>query len=1204
MDIAAGNGQAGGPAGVAPDADLIFVHLADRNTGGLANFGDSVRLLEAVDFISRTAGPQPCVINISAGRICGPKDGTTLVERALDELLASTPGRFVANSAGNYFRWRAHSCGILAAGESQTFTLVSNPADITANELEIWYDGADEFAVRIDPPGYTGGRPVCLGERSDLLIGGRIAGRIYHRKHDPNNGDNHIVAFLDPVGRSGHWTITLEARRVRNGRFHAWIERDDSCPGCQARFARDDSNQEITIGSIASSHLPLVVGAYDAHDPARPVAAFSSAGPCRDGRSKPDLAAPGVGVLAARSAPIGASRNPGLLVRGNGTSFATPHVAGAVALCFEAAGNRLSAREIRSLVLGSCDPVPGTDPQSRLGHGYLNIPRLVADTQQALAAQEAAPDAKEPTMDSEDAIMLLAAAPSVVYREYLYRPHGPLAGWIADRYDVVARPGRPIGQGLREGDVLLRVTLGHMNRGRCVTLAAGDLERMASMTALPYGQLLLRPRRQVVMSEPLPVEPSPSEILASSGQPGSMTGPATAGGAGDVALAGPAATAAFPESAGSAGSAESGGGVSRPSADYIRWYQTALNSIDNAGLQVDGAGGTLTRAAVRRFQQRSGLQVDGAVGPDTERALMQHGAPAPPGYTGPPITPPPATATFALLLDADRDGSADGAPGRAAWTWGGSGSGAVVLVNNDDDGAAGRPDNLNATIDGGNDARDVAPLTIARTSAGAPPAGTQVELIVDRRDVLRIFSGRAAGATEIIGPGTAGTFRLPSLAPARFDFAMEAIRYAGTGFSGEVHITLRVTDPGGAHTDSTAVVRVAPWLMPNHLTPAETVFVADFMNATYRSNLRALVTAAGCKLTEIAIPTGDVWMQDCMEFGFAALPGTALRTVLRSPQHRGLMTVAPSLLKTDLGIADVGGHSTNITFNSGGNLECSPPVTSAAGKRYPFGRIYYGPGRGLAEVIDPDLKEFLRLQLVQEPVEVDTRWLTVGHVDEILSFVPAPGPKGFKMIIASSRVAYQILDALNAVNPAAPMLPGRSFPYESHPDSHVEQTVSAFLGLHDDFLPELHDNIAAGRVVHTPKALRAYNADRQRDLDGVKATMKAALGLADPDIVELPSLFMPNPGVPPRADALTAGMVNMLVINRHCIVPKPFGPQGGGPPAEDLFERDVRAKLTPLGLTVNFLDCWDEYHIWLGEVHCSTNTLRTAAPVRWWDFQP
>ena len=78
-----------------------------------------------------------------------------------------------------------------------------------------------------------------LGERSDLLIEGRVVGRVYHRKHDPNNGDNHIVAYLDPIGRAGNWTVTLEARQVSSGRFHAWIERDDTCPGCQARFTRD-----------------------------------------------------------------------------------------------------------------------------------------------------------------------------------------------------------------------------------------------------------------------------------------------------------------------------------------------------------------------------------------------------------------------------------------------------------------------------------------------------------------------------------------------------------------------------------------------------------------------------------------------------------------------------------------------------------------------------------------------------------------------------------------------------------------------------------------------------------------------------------------------------------------------------------------------------------------------------------------------------
>ena len=212
-------------------------------------------------------------------------------------------------------------------------------------------------------------------------------------------------------------------------------------------------------------------------------------------------------MLAARSAPVGASRNPGLLVRGSGTSFATPHVTGAVALCFEAAGNRLSAHEIRSLVLGSCDPVPDSDPQCRLGRGYLNIPRLVADLQQALAAP-AAPGAKEPTMDTEDAIVLLAAAPATAYREYLYRPRGQLARWIDDRYDVVARPGQRVARPLQRGDLLIEVALGSMDRGRYVNLDGPELAAVGSRPWLPQGQLILRPLPRVEMSEPMPVEPA------------------------------------------------------------------------------------------------------------------------------------------------------------------------------------------------------------------------------------------------------------------------------------------------------------------------------------------------------------------------------------------------------------------------------------------------------------------------------------------------------------------------------------------------------------------------------------------------------------------------------------------------------------------------------------------------------------------------
>jgi subtilisin family serine protease len=508
LDIAAGNGSAGGPVGLAPEADLVFVHLADRDTGGLANLGDSVRLLEAVDFIVRTAGSQPWVINLSVGRHGGPHDGTALTEMAFDALLEEAPGRLIVQSAGNYFRSRVHASGTLSQGETRSFTFVSDPADVTPNELEIWYDGADEFSVRLDPPGGARSRPVRLGEQSDVVADGQVVGRVYHRARDPNNGDNHVDAFLYPIGSAGTWTVTLEARRCVSGRFDAWLERDDACPRCQARFAGRDSIGKTTTGTIANSHLPLIVGAYDNHDPSRPPAFFSSAGPTRDGRSKPDLAAPGVNIVAARSAPIGATRSLRLLVRKSGTSMATPHVTGSVAVALELAGHRLSARALRRLALSSCELPLALDPQHRLGHGYLNTPRLVTAVRRALTSSHGSRP-KESIVNSTD-VALLAAAPATALRELAYRPNSPTARWIAERYDVIARPGQRIQNAARAGDLLLQINLGCPGGGRCVVLEEPQLRDVLGGPWMRRDQMVLRPLARSETSAAAPVGPDDS----------------------------------------------------------------------------------------------------------------------------------------------------------------------------------------------------------------------------------------------------------------------------------------------------------------------------------------------------------------------------------------------------------------------------------------------------------------------------------------------------------------------------------------------------------------------------------------------------------------------------------------------------------------------------------------------------------------------
>jgi len=70
--------------------------------------------------------------------------------------------------------------------------------------------------------------------------------------------------------------------------------------------------------------------------------------------------------------------------------------------------------------------------------------------------------------------------------------------------------------------------------------------------------------------------------------------------------------------------------VNRSSPEYIRWVQQALNKTIGVQLVVDGISGSMTRSAVRSFQQRQGLMVDGIVGPQTEGALIAAGATNPP----------------------------------------------------------------------------------------------------------------------------------------------------------------------------------------------------------------------------------------------------------------------------------------------------------------------------------------------------------------------------------------------------------------------------------------------------------------------------------------------------------------------------------------------------------------------------------------------
>lgn len=376
LDILAGNRrEPGSQVGLASDADIVCVDLATERMRVLENFGDSVRLLEGLDFLRNQAGPSPLVMHLSAGKTGGTHDWTGCFERAVDALLLERSGIALVQSVGNYGESRMHVHGQVPPQQRNRLDWLVSSRDRTANELEVWYSGHDEFGLTLVAP--NGARfDVALGQHVKLIHDGRRWGTLYHRKHEPNSGLNHIDIFLRAGSPAGHYRVELRGLDIVDGRFHAWIERDAAGPH-QSRFPRRQATSRCTTNTICNSYRGIAVGACDATLADRPPTRFTSSGPTADGRQKPELAAPGYRIVAARSQPAGGWGAERRLTVKSGTSMAAPWVSGTVALMMQAAGRPLTIAEVRRLLIGATDPIPAGPMRLRLGYGYLNVAAAV-----------------------------------------------------------------------------------------------------------------------------------------------------------------------------------------------------------------------------------------------------------------------------------------------------------------------------------------------------------------------------------------------------------------------------------------------------------------------------------------------------------------------------------------------------------------------------------------------------------------------------------------------------------------------------------------------------------------------------------------------------------------------------------------------------------------------------------------------------------
>ncbi len=382
--IAAGDNAVADYLGAAPEAELLIVKLGTAREQG---FPRTTELMRAVTWGLRKAEElqMPLVINLSFGNSYGAHDGSSLLERFLDN--ASEIGRTViCVGSGNEAAAAGHVAGSVfengRVGSPRAVRVELAVAEYEKNlRLQLWQNYSDEYRVYLVAPGgqraeltapVNGGKFTLTLEQTYILA--------FQGEPAPYAVAKELYLEFLPVGSgyvgSGIWTIVLEPVRVVTGQYYLYLS-DSAARNAGTAFLSPTPEVTLTIPSTAAK--VITVGAYDEIYSA--YADFSGRGYADNERTigvvtaglvKPDLVAPGVQILApdlyGGYAPV------------TGTSFATPITAGAAALLMEwgiVRGNDpfLYGEKVKAYLRAGARPLRGETeyPNDRVGFGALCV---------------------------------------------------------------------------------------------------------------------------------------------------------------------------------------------------------------------------------------------------------------------------------------------------------------------------------------------------------------------------------------------------------------------------------------------------------------------------------------------------------------------------------------------------------------------------------------------------------------------------------------------------------------------------------------------------------------------------------------------------------------------------------------------------------------------------------------------------------------
>ena len=356
-------GNAAAYQGVAYESELLVVKLGIPREEG---FPRTTELMQGIDYVVKKAIElgQPVVINLSFGNTYGAHDGTSLLERYVEQA-ANVWKSVICIGSGNEGSSAGHFSGRVLQDEDVVVELAVQENE-TGFNVQIWKAYFDLMDISMESPSGVRIGPIqeVLGSQRFQIGDTEIL--LYYGEPKPFSIDQEIFIEFLPKNifiSGGIWKIILSPREIVRGDFAMWLPSKNVLnEGTGFLFP----TPEGTITIPATSFQTIGVGAYDSRT--MTYADFSGRG--SGSRIKPDIVAPGVNIRVP--VPGGGF---GVV---SGTSFATPFVAGSAALLMEwgiVRGNDpyLYGEKVKAYLQRGAKHVLGFEeyPNSTVGYGAL-----------------------------------------------------------------------------------------------------------------------------------------------------------------------------------------------------------------------------------------------------------------------------------------------------------------------------------------------------------------------------------------------------------------------------------------------------------------------------------------------------------------------------------------------------------------------------------------------------------------------------------------------------------------------------------------------------------------------------------------------------------------------------------------------------------------------------------------------------------------